>query len=198
MKLWVTLGMLLAASAVGTASMLESALMPRCQAALGALAEEACSLQYDGGQHGDAPDRCGIPAPRLDVGKATTGLLVPFDDPADFYDLFVSPQLVGRFVEVRVAPGLMADAGLPVSLASYDVIVLQPDCRQPADLFGSGDRYGFFVRSAGVYHVGITMRLGLMVGLDGEGGYGTDVCHAFCWGSVVNPAAGYSVSSGSF
>lgn len=192
----VGIGLLLAGS--GAASTLDGAAQGAC-AMLGLPEPRECALQYDGGRHGDAADVCrpGQLQRPIAVGQATTGLLVPLDDRADFYELLVPTSYVGKVITVRVGSGLarLGDpTGLP-SVARFDVLVLNPSCLAPADGLVGGDTYSFLARAPGAYHVQVTLQPGVAVDLDGAGGPSAQVCHSFCFGDAANPTAGYTVSS---
>lgn len=201
---------LLVAAGAAHASIVERSIGGACTRALGAeLAEEVCTLQYDGGEHGDASDSCRSPSPRLAKGADTNGLLVPIDDPEDNYGFMVNGTLVNKPVTVRLVPSspLPGEAGVepgPVAVAGADpdLVVWFPACfvvagesRNPG---GAPEEVTFVPKITGLYTiqavlgpVGVHVRVGQG---SGEPGMGTDVCHASCYGEGVNPAVGYRLT----
>ncbi|MGB0652345.1 MAG: hypothetical protein ACPGQL_04010 [Thermoplasmatota archaeon] len=102
---WSTVLLLLAAG--GQASLIEDAASGPCEATLPSpMDDEFCHYQYDGGSYGDARDNCGPTTKRMSPGGGAypgtiTGLMVPFDDEADYYEIVVP---TAGSVEIRITP----------------------------------------------------------------------------------------------
>jgi hypothetical protein len=203
---------LLLAAGVAHASITERSIGGACNRALGAeLAKEVCSLQYDGGAHGDASDSCRSPSPRLAKGADTTGLLVPVDDPEDNYGFMVNGAMVNQPVTVRLIPASplpgsgVQPAPLGIPGANPDLVVWFPACfvvaGESRNLGGAPEEVTFLPRVTGLYTIQallgpVEVRVGVGGAGDGgdEPGMGANVCHAFCYGDAVNPTAGYRLT----
>ncbi len=152
-------------------------------------------VQYDGGRMCDASDVCSRPSPLLRIGTVTTGRLVPVDDTADNYGLYVPTSRVGRPVVVLIESYPALPPAARSVLPPHALHVYTPGCVTPADGAAPDEaEYTFVPRTSGVYTVQITY-----AGLAGLAPFAPATfpraCDIHCVQTGMNLATGYLLTT---
>lgn len=197
---------LLLSSALAQASVIETLTTTACARA--GIEPEACTYQADGGQHGDAGDRCAQASPGLVLhGEPAAGLLVPQEDAADNYAFLVTDADVGQPLNVRVQPvkGALPPASSGSPVFPYHLQVWHEGCLAIAKgetfIFEDGSVHVSFVpHTPGTYVAEVVLQDPRVPPSGGPAsvsvfGASPATCHPMCLGDGLSATAGYTLAA---